>query len=185
LQIDAQDFLPLAEKAEAVGVLDMEATGVKGDYNSLLVVTVKPYGKKPITLSVDTPGDDRKLVREARDLLHEFPLWISYYGKGFDIPMLQSRLLRHGYKPLEKKLHLDMYWHMKAHTLTARRSQAHLLEWLETPSKKMTLSAELWNEVLKNPKKGLHTLKLRCESDTIGLENLYDRTKHLIVNVTR
>lgn len=185
MQIEAQDFLPIAEKAGEVCIVDSEATGTKGDYNSLLVVTVKPWHGKPITLSVDRPGDDRKLVKEARDLLHEFAVWVTYYGKGFDMPMLQSRLLRHNCKPLQKRHHIDMYWHLKAAALTARRSQAHLLEWLDTPQKKMTLSPELWNEVLKCPEKGLKILKARCESDCAGLEALYDRTKHLIVNITK
>lgn len=185
LQIDSQTFLPLAEKAGGVAIIDSEATGLKGDYNSLLVVTIKPYHQKPITLTATRQGDDKRLVKEARDLLHQFPVWVSYYGKGFDIPMLQSRLLHHGMKPLEKHLHIDMYYHMKAHTLTARRSQAHLLEWLGTPQQKMTLSPEVWNEVLANYEKGVKILCDRCESDTEGLEALYDRTKHLIVNVTR
>jgi len=185
MQIDAQIFLPIAERAGQVAIIDSEATGTKGDYNSLLVVTIKPLGRPPVTLSVERPGDDRSLARDARDLLHEYAVWVSYYGKGFDMPMLQSRLLRHNLKPLERRLHIDVYWHMKAHSLTARRSQAHLLEWLDTPSKKMTLSPELWNQVLKDPARGLAVLRSRCESDCEGLEALYNRTKHLIVNITR
>jgi len=185
VQIEAQEFLKIAEQAGKVALVDIEATGLKGDYNSVLVVTVKPYGEKCITTAVDRPGDDRKLVVAARDLLHEYPLWVSYYGKGFDIPMIQTRLLRHGARPLVKALHLDLYWHLKAHIITARRSQAHYLRWMDAPSQKMDMSPEEWNLVLANPKKALVRMRQRCESDCEGLEALYDRTKHLIVNITR
>lgn len=185
MQFEAQKFLPIAEKAGAICVIDSEATGLKGDYNSLLVVTVKPLGGKPVTLTVDRPGDDKALVCAARDLIAKYSVWITFYGRGFDIPMLQTRLLYHNCKPLEKKHHIDMYYHIRAHTITARRSQAHLLEFLETPQKKMTLAPELWNVVLKNPKVGLKTLRARCESDCAGLENLYNRAKHLIAEISR
>lgn len=185
MQLDAQDFLPLVEKAGGVCVFDIEATGLKGDYNSILLATVKPIGKPCRTFMVDRPGDDRRLVRELRDELHKYAMWVSFYGKGFDVPMLRARLLLHGMAQLEKRLHLDMYWTLKATVLTARRSQAHLLRWLQAPSQKMDLSPEEWNMVLANPRKGLRVMKARCESDCLGLEALYHRAKHLVVNVSK
>jgi len=185
MQIDAQVFLPIAEKAGEVCFFDTEATGTHGDYNSILVVSLKPWHGKLKTFTVKRPGQDKSLVAAARDELSKFAVWVSYYGKMFDIPLLQSRLLAHRCAPLIGKHHIDLYWHMKAHTLTSRRSQAHLLEWLATPQQKMTLSPEVWNLVLRNPREGLKTLSARCESDVEGLEAMYDRVKHLIVNVTR
>lgn len=186
MQILAQEFLPLAEKAKAIAFVDLEATGLKGDYNSILVVTVKPYQEKPISFVVDKPGDDRNVVREARDLMHQYPLWVTYYGKYFDIPMIQTRLLNWGFKEtLRKHHHIDMYWKLRDRLLTARRSQAHLLRWTKTEEKKMDLSPDEWNNVLRNPKQGLKTMVARCESDTAGLEALYEKTKHLILEITR
>lgn len=185
MQLEAQEFIPIAEKAGQICFLDIESTGTRADYNSILVISIKPWHKEPTTFKVETPGDDRRLVRDARDLLHQFTMWTTYYGKGFDVPMIQSRLLRHRLKPLHKRLHLDLYWFLKSATLTARHSQAHLIEWLDSPNKKMTLSPEVWNVVLKEPKRGLAILAERCEKDVAGLEGLYDRTKHLIINITR
>ena len=185
MNIGAQEFLKMAEETGKIATFDIEATGLKGDYNSVLIVTVKPYGKKCITLSVDRPGDDRRLVVAARELLQRYPVWISYYGKGFDVPMIQTRLLSHRAKPLVKSLHLDIYWLLKAHIITARRSQAHYLRWMDTPSQKMDMSPEEWNQVLANPKKALVRMRQRCESDCIGLEGLYDRVKHLVADIRR
>ncbi len=185
MQIDSQVFLPLAERAGAVCVFDIESSGTKGDYNNVLVVSIKPLRKEPVTFAVnpDRPGWDKQVVKQARDMLHNFQVWVSYYGKGFDVPMLQSRLLVHGLSPLQKQLHIDLYWHIRAHTLTARRSMAHISSWLETQNQKLTLSPTVWN--LDNPERSIRELKRRCEADCAELEDLYHRTKHLIVNITR
>ncbi|MCI0349107.1 MAG: ribonuclease H-like domain-containing protein [Acidobacteriales bacterium] len=185
MQLNAQDFLSLAERANSLCTFDLESTGTKGDYNSILCVTVKPWHAKPVSFVVDRPGNDRAILADVRDELHKYDCWVGYYSKGFDTPMLQSRLLVNRLKPLIKRPQVDMYYVMKYHTITGRRSQAHLLEWLNLKQKKMTLSPDLWVQVLKNPARNLPTLRKRCESDCAGLENLYDSCKHLIAEVTR
>ena len=186
MQLDnAQMFLRLVENSHTLCCFDIESTGLRCDYNSVLVVSIKPYGKKPITFTVRTPGNDKVLVGEAARELEKYDCWVSYFGKGFDVPMLQGRLLLHKLPLLNKRHHLDMYYHINAHTNTARKSQAHRCEWLDTPTKKMTVGAEKWNQILADYEGNKKLMIKRCESDTQGLEGLYDRTKHLVVNVTR
>lgn len=185
MQIEAATFLRLCEQAKTIGFVDIEASGLRGDYNSVLVVSVKPYGEKPKTFTVVQPGNDQRVVRQAKEALEALDCWVTYYGKGFDIPMLNTRLLRWGQRPIEKRPHIDMYYTLKSNLLTARRSQAHLLSWLGTPEQKMGVSAEAWNEVLADPRKCIPTMVERCESDVAGLEGLYRRTSHLIVDVKR
>jgi uncharacterized protein YprB with RNaseH-like and TPR domain len=185
MQVDAQRFLTMVEKAKSIAFFDIEASGLNGDYNSALVVSAKPYGLKPVTLSVVQPGNDQKMVREAKELLESFDCWVSYYGKGFDIPFLNTRLLKWGIAPIDKRHHIDMYYVLAYSLKTSRRSQAHLLNWLGTPEQKMSVSADVWNRIAENPTKHMPTMRKRCESDCAGLESLYDRTKHLIREITR
>lgn len=205
MQLDAQAFLRLCERAKTIGFVDIEATGLKGDYNSVLCVSVRPFESQPTTYSIIRPGIDQKVVREAKDALESLDCWVTYFGKGFDLPMLNTRLLRWGVKPITKRPHLDMYWTLKSHLNTARRSQGHLLSWLGIKTmpdrnpetgvlevevtdpnapQKMTVSAEMWNLVLAYPRRYMPTMISRCESDVEGLESLYKRTKHLVGNVT-
>jgi len=185
MKVDEQDWLRLVENAHSLVFVDIEATGLRGDYNSVLCVSLKPYGEKPYTFSVVTPGNDQKVVMAAKEALETYDGWVTYYGKGFDIPMLNTRLLRWHREPIEKKPHIDMYYSLKYNLLTARKSQSHLLSWLGTPEQKMTVGAEEWNEVLADPAKHMKTMRARCESDVTGLEGLYDRTKHLIREIKR
>lgn len=151
----------------------------------MLVVSIKPFGKKPATYKVTQAGNDQRVVREAKDALESYSAWVGYYSKGYDVPMLNTRLLRWGRLPLEKRPHIDMYYVLKYSLLTARRSQGHLLSWLETPEEKMTVSAETWNRILHDYKRTMPLMVRRCESDAAGLEALYRRTKHLIRDIKR
>ena len=185
MQLEAQDFLRLVEKAGTLAILDTEATGLRGDYNSLLVGSVKTYGGGIKSFHVAQPGNDKKLVRELKEYLEGFDAFVTYYGKGYDIPMLNTRLLRWGYKPVEKLPHIDMYYVLKYNLLTARRSQGHLLSWLGTPEQKMGVGADVWNQILYDFDKSMKTMIKRCESDSIGLCDLYEKTKHLIRDIKR
>lgn len=185
MQIDSQYALEMAEKSGRLAFIDLEATGLHGDYNSILVGSVKPYGRKTRSFVAETPGDDLLAVQDIRDELEKYYVWVSYYGKEYDIKLIKSRLLHYAARNLDPRHHVDLYFHLKYHLLTSRKSQAHLLEWLNTKQRKMTLSPDEWNRVLREPDRGLEVLRKRCESDVRGLEALYKKTRHLIVNVTR
>ena len=180
MQINVQDFLPLVEETGKIAFIDIEATGLRGDYNSILTVSVKPYGKKAYSFVVDRPGNDKSILAAVREDLESYLVWVTFYGKMFDIPMIQTRLINHSMTPLEGRHHLDLHFVAKSHLLTARKSQAHLLAMLGTPQQKMQVSPEMWNQVLANPERALKTLVSRCESDVEGLEALYNRIKHVV-----
>lgn len=183
MQIDAQTFLPLAERAGALAFVDIEASNLKADFGTVVVVSIKPYGQTPITFSTQ-PGRDKAMLKKVFAEMQKYPVWATFYGKLFDIPFLNSRALRHGLTPLPKHHHIDLYWVVKTHTAISRRNQGHLLSWLGTPEKKMGVSPNVWAEMAVDPN-SLPTLIERCESDVIGLEALYEKTKHLIREITR
>lgn len=184
MQIEAQDFLRLVEQNKGLVFVDIESTGLKGDYSSALVVSVRPYKAKPTSFVVKQVGNDQRVVREAKEMLESADCWVTYYGKMFDIPFLNTRLLKWGEDPINKKPHIDMYFTLKSNIVTGRRSQSHLLLWLGTQEQKMGVGADVWAQIGLDGK-NLRTMQQRCESDVAGLEGLYDKTKHLIREITR
>jgi uncharacterized protein YprB with RNaseH-like and TPR domain len=185
MNLDAQTYLNLVEHAQQIAMVDIEATGLKGDYNSIICVAFKAIGQPAYTFSVKRPGDDKKLVAAVKDQLERYLCWVTYYGKGFDMKDINTRLFYHGMLPVEPRHHIDLYWQLKTHLLMSRRSQAHYLRWIDSPEQKMGVSPEAWNKVLADPKRELPLLQARCESDVVGLEQLYTRTRHLIRDIKR
>lgn len=184
MQIRADEALPLLERAGALAFVDIEAANLNADYGTVVVVSVKPYKQPPVTFDAP-PGRDRGLVQEVAEELHKYQCWVTFYGRRYDIPFLNSRLLYHGFAPLEKRHHIDMWMVVKMRTHLSRRNQAHLLSWLGTPESKMSVSPNVWAEMAVKPKEKLAILRERCESDVIGLEAMYERCKRAIAEITR
>ena len=183
MQINEQDFLDMAEEGNKLLFVDIEATGLKGDYNSVLVVSALAYqDKKAVSFVVKQPGNDQRIVREAKEYLETFAGWVTYYGKGFDIPMLNTRLLRWGIHPIKKRAHIDLYFSLKYNILAARKSQAHLLRFLDCDEQKMDMSPSDWCTVIETG--NLKKMTERCESDCAGLRSLYKKTRHLIRSIS-
>lgn len=183
MQVNAQDYLNLVEDANKLAFFDIEASGLKGDYNSVICVSIKPFKEAPYTFSIKQLGNDQRVVRDAKEALSQYHCLVSYYGKGFDWPMLNTRLLKWGQDPLHKRHHIDMYYTLKSHLVTARRSQGHLLSWLGTPEQKMSVGADSWSEMGFKLDEHLPIMIDRCESDVAGLQALYEKTKHLIGDI--
>ncbi len=186
MQIDTQTYLDLAEDAGKIVFWDLEATGLKGDYNSIICSSFKPYGEKPFTISIAALGNDQRVVRETKEVLESYQTVVTYYGKGFDMPMLNTRLAKWKLLPVEQMYHVDMYFSLKSKFLFGRgKSLGSFLDFFGTPEQKMSVSSNVWSEMGYDLKKHMPTMIKRCESDVIGLEDLYKKTRHLIKEIKR
>src|SRR3989304_662976 len=170
MNIDTQDFLWLCEQTKKLVFFDLEMTGFNADYNSILCAGLKPYGQPPQTFFVEQAGNDQKVARLATEYLQDMHCWVTFYGKGFDIPFLRGRLLKWKRPDIIKKPHLDMYWIFKSSIKLSRKSQAHILSWLETDEKKQAVSPAVWNRILYDFDAVKAEMTSRCESDVTGLE---------------
>ncbi len=183
VKVDTQRYLDLVEDANGICTFDIEASGLKSDYNSTICVSIKPYKDKPVTFAIKQLGNDQKVVREATALLETFDCWVSYFGKGFDQKFLNTRLLKWGFPPIKPRHHIDMYYVLKSHTLMGRRSQESYLSFLGTDEQKFKISQNTWSEMGYKLDKHLPIMIQRCESDVTGLQQLYERTRHLIMEI--
>lgn len=185
MNVDPKDYLRLVEATHQLATWDIEATGLKADLHSCLCASVKPYGKKPYTFRVKAVGNDVKVVRDLKDALEEYQCWLTFYGKGFDLPFINTRLLKWGYPPIEPRHHIDLFFSLKANTSMSSKGLGRYASMLGTDEQKMGVSQSTWSEM--GYKLGTHMplMVKRCESDTIVLENLYDRTKHVIKEIKK
>lgn len=188
MQVDPQRYLDLVEKSGKLYMVDSESQGREADYGRLYVISVKPYGQDPTSFVIGENMQDKGMVVAARDMIDEADCIVTFYGKGFDVPMINTRLLRYGKLPLKPVHHIDMYFTLKPKIKTGSKSQAHLLEFLHDTmeaagipaEKKMTVAPNVWSDLPAFYHKNIRILRKRCESDTAGLESLYRAARHLI-----
>ena len=191
MQLEAKDFLRIVEKGGKLAFFDTETGGFQADYNKMYVGAIKMYGQEAKVYAIGENACDKGLVKTLKDELEKADAWVTYYGKGFDIPMLNTRLTRWGIPPADLRPHIDMFYQLKYKLKTGRKSQAHLLEFLQDTmtimgvpqEEKMTVSPNIWADLWTHFDRNIRILKKRCISDVVGLETLYNVTKHLIRDI--
>jgi uncharacterized protein YprB with RNaseH-like and TPR domain len=96
------------------GFFDIETSGFKADFDTMLCASVFHDNGEIATWRRDQfPQehvlDDKGLCIAIRDYLTEnFDYIVTWYGKQFDVPFLNTRLtLEHQERPYEARLHID------------------------------------------------------------------------------
>lgn len=184
MQIEAQHYLSLAEATGDLVFVDIESTGFKADYDSVLCVSFKQYGKKPFSLAVKQVGNDQKVVREAAEILGSYGCWATYYGKGFDIPFLNTRLLKWRQPQIQQRHHLDMYFTLKPKMALSRKGLGAVARFLNVKTPKLDVGQEVWSEI-SYKMEHMPTMIERCEGDCITLEEIYKETKYMIKDIKK
>jgi uncharacterized protein YprB with RNaseH-like and TPR domain len=119
-----------------VAVLDIESTGLFGDFDLPLCVVIKTYGKNERhVLSIDMNrrsllDAEKKLLKEVQEVLDGYEGLITYYGTGFDVPFLRTRMLANGMEPLKKMMHLDGYYTVRGKLRLSRNRLQAVIELL-------------------------------------------------------
>jgi len=185
MQLNTQRCFDLFEKDHTLYGWDIETAGFNADYAQVLCISIKPHGLEPVTFSLKKGHSDKAVVNQARNMLGEAECWMTYYGKGFDVKILNTRLLYWGLPALDSIPHIDLYYALKSKLKTGSKSQAHLLNFLELPEEKMTVRPSIWANLNHNFEENMKVLIERCESDCEGMEGLYDRTRHMIMDAKR
>ena len=184
MNVNAQDYLNLVERSDELVFFDMESSGgFNADFGSTLCVSFKPYGKKPFTLSVKQVGNDQKVVREAKEILEQYQCWVGYYSRGFDIPYLNTRLLKWGVDPIEQRHHLDMYFSLKYKMKMSRKGLGAVADFLRVDTPKINVPQHVWSEMPFNMDKHMKPMITRCEGDCITLEEIYLKTRHMVKEI--
>lgn len=182
-------------------VIDWESTALKADQGFLLCGGFKPLGGKPYVIGLRDTGTgkrrrdiDAPLARALRDEVEKYDGIITWNGKMFDIPLLNTRLLLCKERPLWKKpFHIDAMYY-------ARQGQACMtssrLDWVakqhEVASSKTSLDLAVWKEAeaealgrFKFGHENYDYVVDHCEKDLLVTEQVYEQLKPLVSRITR
>jgi DNA polymerase III epsilon subunit-like protein len=129
---------------------------------------------------------DEKLVKECRKLLDSYDHWVSYNGKMFDVPFLNTRLYEFGQPVLPKALHSDIYYKCRkpAMTLTSARLE-NVMRFFGCKHQKIALDPLLWREAIEGDKEATDEVVRHCVADVLGCAEVYNHVKPQIRNIHR
>ena len=107
-----QDADLLAEaRADELVFLDLETTGLHRGNIVLLGYMALGPGERPLTVTQMFPrdhGEEAPMLAEFLELLRRNPILVTFNGRSFDAPYLESRLRWHGFLEPLRYAHVDL-----------------------------------------------------------------------------
>ena len=141
---------------------DTETSGLSNGSSSFIFMLGLGYfeGDSYIVDQLILPdlGDEPAFLRQTELIFSRFPILISYNGRGFDVPMLQSRLNFHMFPDFTKDItHIDLlnltrrYWKTKLGSVRLANIEQYVLK-LQRGDEEVPgyMAPELYREFLRS-----------------------------------
>ena len=160
---------------------DIEATNLDADFGYMVCGATKELGKTAkvstiadFTLHDTEPWNDSELLKQFVGRLSEADVIVSYYGKGFDVPFVNARLLANRMAPIPETIpHLDMYYVARRVLKIQSRSMANIAELVDLDEKKTYVPRKTWIKAQTGHVPSINILAERCKGDVRVLEGAY------------
>lgn len=175
---------------------DLECTHLRANFGYVLCGAVKELGQEPRLFRIDQYPhwkkggrhlcDDSRLVHDIADALEEYDVWVTYFGKGFDVKFLRTRLLLNEQPPLVTKKHIDLYFQARGKLLLHSNRLAVVSEVLpKVKHAKTKLEPKFWMWAGCGDGEALDYVVEHCLADVEVLEETYWQLAPFIERVTK
>lgn len=130
--------------------------------------------------------DDRELVKNIRDALNEYDIWVTWNGRLFDVPVLNGRLIFHGLEPLRTKMHIDLMWKASGGSVRiGRRSLQSASEYFNVSHRKTPLSVRVWDKAMAGSAEAYALIVEHNDADVLVTRDMFAVLKPQINTVQR
>jgi uncharacterized protein YprB with RNaseH-like and TPR domain len=167
-----------------IGFFDIESSNLDASIGVILCACIKDRGGEVHTFVAgqDEGGiiSDRTVVVAIRDRLEQYDYVSTFYGTRFDIPFLNTRLLMHGERPIDRLRHIDLYFvarfKLKLHS---NRLQV-VAETMLGESTKTRVVGPIWVRAIAGDKAAMQYIIDHCVIDVEELENVFEKVRGFI-----
>lgn len=165
-----------------VGILDLESSGLRADFAVTFCVVIKIFGRdemKVFKMDIrprNMMESEKKMLKELVHYMRGLDGVITYYGSGFDLPFIRTRMLAHGMTNYIRKVrHLDLYYTVKSKLLLQRNRLMNVVELLQTsdgtiPDKGRVEPAKWMRVIFAGDESALQEVVNHCVEDVLALE---------------
>lgn len=171
-------------------IFDIEASNLSANFGYCLAIGYKWLDdSKTHVLSITDsksfkkdPTNDLELLEKFRKIWEEADVVVAHYGKKFDVPYLNTRLLIHGKTRLPETPLVDT-WATARYQLKLNSNRLDtLIAAVGCPVTKTHLSGPIWVKASAGDKNSIKYVVDHCKADVQALEYCYKKIKGLIVS---
>lgn len=169
--------------------LDIEASALEAVFGRMLCVGYRWEGEKKIycpsladfpKLHKKDPTDDTELCKEITKVLTQADVVVTWYGRRYDIPFIQSRCLANNLPPIPDLTQIDLWETARSKLKLYSNRLAVVQGFLELPEEKTPIEAKHWVRAKCGFKEDLNYVIKHCVADIEILEQAYEKMKPLI-----
>jgi len=179
--------------------LDIETSNLNADFGFVLCAMVKPYHSKVKIFRIDDYPEwldarynDRPMIKDLVEYLNQFDGVITYYGKWFDVPFLNSELSAYELPEIRDMFHVDLWEHVKRNLKLHNNRLQTVIEYFNTfpvgkkrIEEKTHINSLYYRKAITGDKTGIDELVKHCVKDVIALEQCFDILKTKIKSIRR
>lgn len=130
--------------------------------------------------------NDRELVNAYARALEEYDILVSWNGKLFDVPVIQSRLGFWGDAVLRPNMHVDlMYYATGTFNRLGRKSLQNVSEYFEVSNQKTPLRIRQWNGAMAGKDEDYEKIATHCNADVLVLRDVLPHLKRHVRTIHR
>ena len=130
--------------------------------------------------------DDSRLAVAIRNELEKYHMIVSWNGKLFDAPFLNSRLLKAGERPLRPQFHLDLMWYAGGSSnRIGSRKLVNVQKCRGLAEAKTDITWESWQEASAGDHTAFKEVVHHCQQDVKVLAAAYWRLLPAVATIRR
>lgn len=176
-----------------IGCWDLETSSLNANGGFIICACITdPDTLKTKTFRVDkykgwarSPWDsDRELVRELVEYLNGLDVWVAYYGKRFDLPFLNTRVLYWNTKgakiPFPANVPFVDLYDTARRKLKLHSNRLGVVNELLHSTPKTPLDLPVWLRAAGGSKRAIGEVVEHCVADAVSLAQNYNVLRPLI-----
>ena len=171
---------------------DIETTNLNANFGRILLTSfANIHTGEVVTMRGDDEkfrgeklSDDSKLVAAIRDYMNDSFCWVSWNGKMFDVPFINTRLALADEETMDKRLHIDLMYYARKPFLKIHSSRLDAVaKTFELKEQKTELTPKDWTDAMVLDKEALDYIQEHCEQDVKVLVEVFPKLQAFIANI--
>lgn len=151
-------------------ILDIETSSLEADAGVIVGAGLMGEEGKSEYLETKRTTDEKPMLAKLLKRLDSFDMIVTWSGRGFDLPFLTTRLLKHGMDPhpVLSKMHLDLNEVVKSRLRLTFTYLDHVCDFFEIRRNKGPMGLEvpqLFVKALEGDETALRAIRDHCLDD--------------------
>lgn len=167
---------------------DIESTNLNATFGTILCIGYKWLGNPKVHVptilqySKNNFLDDKGLVQSFSEVYNSADYSCGHYAQRFDVPMIQSKLIKYGLPPLAPVPLIDTWRVVRDNLKLHSNRLATIQEFLGCKHAKTGINFDDWLQAAHGNKKALKEVVEHCRLDVLVLEEVFLKLRPLMKN---